>query len=658
MTTKQSRSKTGCLTCKTRRKKCDEQRPTCERCVKAKMECLGYSYLDNPEELAQARAKIAASRATRSSEQPNSPLGAVAGPSQFAAWRGHPVPVRSGSAPSNMIASGVPGHDFVRDTSHSESDTTQLDVMEFPFLSQPSAPDALDSHSHGHASNWWGAGSGTGMDGPGVGQSFAGQGTASTSSGHHSVSVEFHQPRHSEDNQLFLAGSISHPNYSISGVNPSRRTGSEVASYRYSAEDSLYDHDSDSTDDSDHENITEIVCGADPRSNDGNDVLPFILQSYAWWMSQTVFEPMHSAQLLRSHLIDRFMASEESRTTLVSIANVVRTVGKSSGLTPNQVSHIRMLHKRVQSIISLFNASEPHIYEQGTQQAMKTLNSALEIMPVHLATSSLATSVSLLREVALAFKRAVLEPPGHPINLPSKLIVPNADLRQYSAMDVMTSLGTGCPMSFQYDVTYSDPVLGASGVFDAADALGLQWMYGCPEFFIILLARMHNIRDDSIRRVEIQEVGEIEQSIRGWQPRYPLSQDPHLAVARLAVQECWRQTLLIYLYMGICKTASEDSRVKTAHKNFMKLIKTVQPRRIPDLFLLLPFFVVSVASCYTADRNKIYGRMRGIRECRISGTAGGDLVDMVVDIWKRADSENRPALWADVQVAFRRVTGL
>ncbi|KAL5641221.1 hypothetical protein ACGC1H_001639 [Rhizoctonia solani] len=654
MATKQSRSKTGCLTCKTRRKKCDEQRPTCERCARAKMECLGYSYLDNPEELAQARAKIAASRITRVSEQPNSPLG-MAGPSQFAAWRGHPVPVRSGSAPSDMAASGVPGHDFVRDASHSESDTTQLDVMEFPFLSQSSAPGPLDSQSDGHSNSWWGAGSGAGIDESGVGQSFTGQSVTSIS-GHHSTPVEFHQPRHSEDSQLFLAGGISHPNYTISGVNPLRRSRSETA--RYSIEDSLYDHDSDSTDDSDHGNITGIMCGVDPRSNDGNDVLPFILQSYAWWMSQTVFEPMRSAHLLRTYIIERFMASEESRATLTSIANVVRTVGKSSGLTPNQTTHIRILHRRVQNIIMLFNAGEPHIYEQGTQQAMKTLNSALEIMPVHLATSSLATSVSLLREVALAFKRAVLEPPGHPINLPSKLIVPNADLRQYSAMDVMTSLGTGCPMSFQYDVTYSDPVLGASGVFDAADALGLQWMYGCPEFFIILLARMHNIRDDTTRRVDVQEVGEIEQSIRGWQPRYPLSQDPHFAVARLAVQECWRQILLIYIYMGICKTTSEDPRVKTAHKSFMKLIKTIQPRRIPDLFLLLPFFVVSVASSHTEDRNKIYGRMRGIRECRISGTAGSDLVDMVVDIWRRADSENRPALWADVQVAFHRVTGL
>lgn len=252
------------------------------------MECLGYSYLDNPEELAQARAKIAASRASRPPEQPNSPLGTIAGPSQFAAWRGHPVPVRSGSAPSNMTASGIPGHDFLRDTSHSESDATQLEVMDFPFLSQSSAPDPLDSQPHGHANNWWGAGSGAGVEGPGVGQSFTGQGTASTSSGHHSASVEFHQPRHSEDSQLFLAGAISQPNYPISGVNPSRSSRSETA--RFSADDSLYDHDSDSTDDSDHENITVIVCGSDLHSNDGNEVLPFILQSCKYPKILSAFE--------------------------------------------------------------------------------------------------------------------------------------------------------------------------------------------------------------------------------------------------------------------------------------------------------------------------------------------------------------------------------
>ena len=33
------RTKTGCLSCRRRKVKCDEARPTCERCIKAKLEC-------------------------------------------------------------------------------------------------------------------------------------------------------------------------------------------------------------------------------------------------------------------------------------------------------------------------------------------------------------------------------------------------------------------------------------------------------------------------------------------------------------------------------------------------------------------------------------------------------------------------------------------
>ncbi|KAJ4149469.1 hypothetical protein NW754_000909 [Fusarium falciforme] len=37
------RTKTGCLTCRKRRIKCDEGRPTCNNCIKSKRQCEGYS---------------------------------------------------------------------------------------------------------------------------------------------------------------------------------------------------------------------------------------------------------------------------------------------------------------------------------------------------------------------------------------------------------------------------------------------------------------------------------------------------------------------------------------------------------------------------------------------------------------------------------------
>ncbi|KAF4634345.1 hypothetical protein G7Y89_g3765 [Cudoniella acicularis] len=39
------RVKTGCLTCRKRKIKCDEQHPACRNCQKSKRECLGYDPL-------------------------------------------------------------------------------------------------------------------------------------------------------------------------------------------------------------------------------------------------------------------------------------------------------------------------------------------------------------------------------------------------------------------------------------------------------------------------------------------------------------------------------------------------------------------------------------------------------------------------------------
>lgn len=41
--TEKRRRKTGCLTCRTRRVKCDERKPGCQRCETANVECAGYA---------------------------------------------------------------------------------------------------------------------------------------------------------------------------------------------------------------------------------------------------------------------------------------------------------------------------------------------------------------------------------------------------------------------------------------------------------------------------------------------------------------------------------------------------------------------------------------------------------------------------------------
>ncbi|KAL7268232.1 hypothetical protein RUND412_009155 [Rhizina undulata] len=43
------RTKTGCLTCRKRRIKCDEAHPTCKNCAKSKRDCLGYDPIFKPQ---------------------------------------------------------------------------------------------------------------------------------------------------------------------------------------------------------------------------------------------------------------------------------------------------------------------------------------------------------------------------------------------------------------------------------------------------------------------------------------------------------------------------------------------------------------------------------------------------------------------------------
>ncbi|KAH8669441.1 hypothetical protein BGZ60DRAFT_376138 [Tricladium varicosporioides] len=50
-------SRSGCLTCKKRHVKCDEQKPKCQRCIKARRACLGYQSTDST--LTQALAPVA-----------------------------------------------------------------------------------------------------------------------------------------------------------------------------------------------------------------------------------------------------------------------------------------------------------------------------------------------------------------------------------------------------------------------------------------------------------------------------------------------------------------------------------------------------------------------------------------------------------------------
>ncbi|KAG8739960.1 hypothetical protein FRC10_004959 [Ceratobasidium sp. 414] len=405
------------------------------------------------------------------------------------------------------------------------------------------------------------------------------------------------------------------------------------------------DNSSITSEESDPEGIREIVCRTPTLDkNAPSNSLPFVLHSYSNWIRRTVFEPLKLANKARDHVTRRFNQSQDSRSTVTLVANIIRSLSRSSPSAPNYLPAITLIRDRARRNLAIADANKTFPVQPGSREALDALEDLFEFM-----SSSLESNLSLIRDAAPVYQNACPESPGVPINLPAKLLHPEFSLRHFPALDILFSLGMCLPMVFRYDISYTSELCAT--VTDI-DSVGLQWMHGIPDQFIMLLARMNMLRVDFAPNVDPQVIDEIEAEIKNFRPVLGVSTDPLLTVARLGVQESWRQALYIYLYMGLCGVDASDNRVEKALKGFTRLLEGTKPGRTPDVFLMLPMIVAGVASRRQPDRNIIQTRMLNLRECSQPGAAGHETVLTLCDVWARTDAEARPAVWTDLRIAI------
>lgn len=118
------------------------------------------------------------------------------------------------------------------------------------------------------------------------------------------------------------------------------------------------------------------------------------------------------------------------------------------------------------------------------------------------------------------------------------------EVRRFVFYDTMAALLFGTPSLLRYDTT--------SNSVKPADKRILESVYGCPREITILLAEINTWRAAqwiSHDRTGALEWREIETRLRRWNPDIESVDESSNLVARLAIQEGWRQASLIYLYM-------------------------------------------------------------------------------------------------------------
>ncbi|KAG8740718.1 hypothetical protein FRC12_015906 [Ceratobasidium sp. 428] len=232
------------------------------------------------------------------------------------------------------------------------------------------------------------------------------------------------------------------------------------------------------------------------------------------------------------------------------------------------------------------------------------------------------------------------------ISLPRVINLPNPEIFRFVWMDTISALIFGTNPLLLYD-SHLERVRFSQRQ--------LEWMYGCPEEFVVLLGQLNAGRSYRVGHnvFPSNSWSSLEVEIRGWVSPIEQSLESCTSVARLAVHECWRHTLLIYLYMGVYGVNSVDPRVDLSVRQVIQLLSTVKNEASIDRHLFVPCLVAGICARKEMQRALVRRRVASLSATKIWVIQGADFTLVLDYLWHGAAKNGRPVTWNDY-VASRR----
>ncbi|KAH7345534.1 hypothetical protein B0J17DRAFT_640233 [Rhizoctonia solani] len=624
-----TRSTTGCFACKSKHKKCDETKPHCLRCQKSRIECPGYTYIQDlnrpnrrPRTLPGPRTRVGQSQVTALQHTP------------FAKTEEPDLQVQvQGQLP--------PGYDLV--TSQTSYNPVVANAGTFLETINASNQRVLSSSSNRLL-----------------------QDSSNNLGASHRVTVDTAPPPHMVLATPMAAGqaslleamfSLGQPPGRVSPPRPLQPyTDSNAPLISKWLQPNSDKQDNPTTRDGEDPggaaNVIrhELVLDKTAESN----ALPFVLQAYATWIRRLAFDPLKLTDIAREFVFSHFEDGEQSRWIIALLSNIGSRVGSEESVEGEHSPLLSMLQTAVRRRLGDVR-SRPH---PRRSELVRALNSALEAIVMHFYTTPPNEAIALIQEATPIFRQLCPEPPGEPIDLRSLLQHPMCCLPRYAQMDITSSLATDMPTTFRYEITIpnSQPS-NSSRLVPAIQNDGvIQWLHGIPNEILLLLAKMKNMRQDGLAPNR-EMVALLEQEICKLQPFSGSSSERFLNIMRSVVQECWRQAAYVYLYMAVCGDPCDTPRVKEAFKRYMKLLNGTKPGQLPDRYLVPTLPLICPAALQKRDREMIRQRALSLYNHDRTHIANNYFTYVIEDYWARADTERRLVTWSDVAVSRRRVLG-
>ncbi|KAG8732529.1 hypothetical protein FRC12_019233 [Ceratobasidium sp. 428] len=199
----------------------------------------------------------------------------------------------------------------------------------------------------------------------------------------------------------------------------------------------------------------------------------------------------------------------------------------------------------------------------------------------------------------------------------------------------------GLPQVVEYDTSVIPP---------ESNMYPTEWVHGCPIRLKIMLANLNKHVMWS-RTGITSDWQSLERELLSWQPPNYIIPDEEAwkKVARLAVQESWRHTLLIYLYMGVCGLASDDVRVSSSVRQVFQIHDTVKHhlQLISKCSLLMQYLIAGACTPNEKQRALVRESISYSVETVLWLFPLSNFVPVLDHLWHSAAAGGRPIRWSD-----------
>ncbi|CAE6466618.1 unnamed protein product [Rhizoctonia solani] len=376
-------------------------------------------------------------------------------------------------------------------------------------------------------------------------------------------------------------------------------------------------------------------------SPDARQSIRYVLDQYERVLDSVYFKPKdHQVILLRDIVMTRLQASSITRCAILLVAKMIESMlnGDSNN---TRITFKESVH-RFETQLHTIKASRPNPLE-----VRYLLDGFLEVAFLKMRVSNGCNAYRLLHNASPTFLEIVHSDPnlwpnpnGLPMACMSKVISSTRfELGHFILMDILCSMVYGVPQVVDYETATFAP---------RAEIHPIEWVHCCPHEFQICIAEMNKRCTTSYIAPDWHVIEHRLLSYRA--PVITVDQaESWKTIARLAIVETWRQSLLIYLYMAVCGVSSDDTRVQSAVRQTFQLFSTIKRQDPPKVNVHFMFQYLIAGACTRNEKQRALVRERLLdtfdNECWLLPSC--EMVPVLDHLWHGAAANGQPFRWSD-----------